>query len=230
LVDSFRSKPPEKLRVRPLIVEPARFTVIVGALLAIVGTFLPWATGFDHGGAPVSFSPFTHADGGLVVMLSIAAGVLVLSRSVAESRTRSLQASTIVVGIAALLNWLSAVQAGAPTFLAGDQVLWTHRAEPGLFIAGAGVALLAIGGSWVGVMSWRHNGALPDPLDVVVTRRSVVNGLIQAALGVAGFIVGLSAVLVAFGPYSIILMIFGALSAGGAGLKIGERISARRPR
>jgi hypothetical protein len=230
MVESFRSKRPERLRVRPLILEPARFGVIVGALLAIIGTLMPWATGVDHAGASVSFSPFTDADGGLVVVLAIAASVLVLSRSVAESRTRTLHASTIVVGVVAVLNWSSAVRAGAPAFVDGDQVLWVRQPEPGLFIAGIGVALLAIGGSRIGVVSWRDNGTLSDPLDVVVTRRMVVNGLIQTGFGVGGFIVGLSAVVVAFGPYAILFMIFGGLGAGAAGLKIGERISSRGSR
>jgi hypothetical protein len=230
MTGSLRWELPEKRQVRPLILEPPRLAIVAGAILTMIGTLTPWATGVDQARNPISFSPFTDPDGVLFVLISIAAPVFALSQSAAESRTRTLQGSTTVVGVVAVLNWLAAVRAGTPPYVAGARVLWIHQQEPGLFIAGAGVALLLIGGSWISVKAWRHNGTLNDPLDVVLTRRSLVNGLIQAGLCVAGFIVGMYASLAAFGPYAILVMTLGALGAGGAGLMLGERISSRQSR
>jgi hypothetical protein len=230
MTDKLRWELPDERRLRPLILEPARFAMVAGVVLTMIGTFTPWATGVDYARNPVSFSPITDADGVLFVMISIAAPVLALARSVAESRTRTLQASTAVVGAVAVLNWIAAVRTGPPPYVAGTQVLWMHQQEPGLFIAGAGVALLAIGGSRIGVNAWRHNGTMHDPLDVVLTRRSLVNGLLQLGFCVVGFILGLYATLAAFGPSAILVMTLGALGAGGAGLKLGQRISSGQPR
>jgi hypothetical protein len=207
MTGSLRWELPEKRRVRPLILEPSRLAMVAGGILTMIGTLTPWAIGVDQARNPISFSPFTDPDGVLFVMISIAAPLFALSQSAAESRTRTLQASTMVVGVVAVLNWLSAVRTGTPPYVAGARVLWIHQQEPGL-----------------------HNGTLNDPLDVVLTRRSLVNGLIQAGLGVAGFIVGLYASLAAFGPYAILVMTLGALGAGGAGLMLGERISSRQSR
>ena len=204
--------------------------MVAGAVLTLNGTLLPWATGLDHARNLISFSPITDADGVLFVLLSMAAPLLALSRSVADSRTRTLQASTTVVGVVAVVNWLTAVRAGPPAYVGGERVLWLDQQGPGIFVAGAGVALLLVAGSRIGVSAWRHSGTLDDPLDVVVTRGSFVNGLMQAALGVGGFIVGLYACLAAFGPFAILVMTLGALGGGGAGLMLGERISTRRSR
>ena len=230
MTGSLGSDIPAKRGVRPLILEPPRLAVIAGAILTMIGTVTPWATGIDFASHPTFFSPIIDADGVLSVMLSIAAPIFVLSQSVAESRTRTLQASTTVVGVLAVLNWVEIVRTGMPPYVGGTRVLWTHQQEPGFFLAGIGVALLAIGGSWIGVHAWRHNGTVDDPLDVVLTRRSLVNGTIQAALGIAGFIVGLYAFLAVLGPFAIFAMSLGALGGGGAGLMLGEWLSARLPR
>jgi hypothetical protein len=216
--------------VRPLLLEPFRLVMVAGAVLTMIGTLTPWASGLDHARNPTSFSPITDADGVLFVLISIAAPILALSRSVADSRTRTLQASTTVVAVVAVLNWLTAVRTGPPAYVGGERVLWIDQQAPGIVIAGAGVALLLIAGSRIGVSAWRHNGTLDDPLDVVLTRGSLINGLTQGGLGVGGFIVGLYASLAAFGPYAILVMTLGALGGGGAGLMLGERISSRRSR
>jgi hypothetical protein len=210
-----------------LLLEPARFAVFAGATLTFLGTLAPWATGTGKGSEPVSFSPITDPDGVLFVLLSIAMPVLVASRTAAESRTRTLQALPVALGLVALLNWLAALRAGTPATVDGGGVAWLHQPEPGPFIAGVGVSLLAIAGTWIGVREWQHNGTQPDPLDIVLTRRSVLNGLVQTGCAVAGFVVGLYASLAALGPRAILVMTLGGLGLAGAGMMLGERISAR---
>jgi hypothetical protein len=106
-------------------------------------------------------------------------------------------------------------------------VYWINDHEAGVFVAAIGVALMAIGGFAIAVNAWRHNGTLQDPTDVVVTRRSMIGGLVQAALGVGGFVVGLYAALAAFGGKAILVMTLGGLGAGAVGIAVGERISRR---
>jgi hypothetical protein len=55
----------------------------------------------------------------------------------------------------------------------------------------------------------------------------MIGGLLQAALGVGGFVVGLYAVLAAFGDKAILVMTLGGLGAGAVGITVGDRISRR---
>ena len=201
--------------------------MVAGAVLTFIGTLVPWATGIDQARQPVSFSPAADADGVLFVLVSMAAPVLALSRSVADSRTRTLQAATATLGAVAVLNWLTALRAGSPPMVGGVRVLWLHQPEPGLFVAAAGVGLLASAGLWISVVAWRRNGTHSDPTDVVVTSRMVLSALIQVGLAVAGGIVGLSVPLAAFGPSAILFMTLGVIAMGGIGLAIGARIQSR---
>ena len=224
---SLRGELDPRRRGRPLIFSPPRLTAVLGAAVTIIGTITPWATGVDGGGNPVAFIPLTDTAGVIFVIVSIIAPILVLSENVAESRTRTLQASTAVVGTLAVLNWLGAMRLGIPGLVGTSGEYWINEHEAGVFIAAIGVALMAIGGFAIAVNAWRHNGTLQDPTDVVVTRRSMIGGLLQAALGVGGFVVGLYAALAAFGGKAILVMTLGGLGAGAVGIAVGERISRR---
>jgi hypothetical protein len=220
-------QPPGSVASQPLIREPARLGAVLGAALTMLGMLLPWATGIDQHRNPVSFSPIVDADGVLFVWTAIAAAILVLSRNAAESRTRTLQASTGVVGITAVLDWITAARAGPPPVVAGEQVLWLNRLDSGVPVTALGAALLATCGVRIAVRAWRHNGTIADPLDVEVTPRSVAGGAIQGVCAVAGGLVGLYGPLIALGPYALVVMTLGALCGGGFGLSIGRTIANR---
>jgi hypothetical protein len=223
----LRWEPTPERRGRPLIFAPPRFTAVLGAVLTIVGTVTPWATGVDERGNAVAFIPLADTDGVLFLMVSIIVPILVLSANVAESRTRTLQVSTGIVGAVAVLSWLEALRLGIPPLVGGSGVHWINQNDVGVFIAGVGVALIAIGGFAISLNAWRHNGTMKDPADVVITGRSLAGGLIQAASAVAGFMIGLYGSLAAFGSMAILVMTLGGLGAGAVGIAVGERISSR---
>jgi hypothetical protein len=223
---SFRWDPPvDGPRGPRLIRQPLRLALVVGAGLAVIGSFLSWANGQLPGPTPVDFSPMNTADG---LLLPIVAGLsvwLALSESVAASRTRTLQAALAILGVVGLLSWLSALGSANRTVAA-----WVARGGAGeiglgIWLAAVGVALMAVPGAILSIRAWRTNGAAGDPTDVVITRRSIIRATTEMAAGVIGLVGGIVLGLDVSGPSGLALMAFGSMFGGSLGLWIGNRLA-----
>lgn len=223
---NFRWEPPTVRQRGPrLIREPVRFALVVGGVLAIVGSFVPWADGRLPGGIAVGFSPTTTPDGVILPILAAAAIGLALSEGVAESRTRTLQAALAVAGVLAVLTWISALGSASREVADWQRQHGTGTIGPGIWLAAAGVALLVVCGTILSLRAWRSNGAAGDPSDVVVTRRSVARASIEVAGGVAGLVGGIVLGLALAGSPGLALMAFGSMLGGAAGLAAGNRVA-----
>lgn len=223
---NFRWEPPADggPRLR-LIRQPLRAALVVGGALAVVGSFISWADGELPGGAAVDFSPMTSPDGVILPILAASAIGLVLSEGVAESRTRTLQAALAVLGVVAVLIWISALGSANREIAEWERQHGTGAIGAGIWLAAMGVALLATAGSLLSIRAWRANGVLGDPSDVVVTRRSVARASIEVVGGVVGLVGGIVLGLVIAGPPGLAIMALGSMLGGAAGLAAGNRMA-----
>src|SRR5205085_10789707 len=80
----------------------------LGAALTLIGSTMTWASGQGLDGRPATYIPIVASSGMLIVAATLILFGLSLSRSAAESRTRSVQASFAVAAIVCLLGWLQA--------------------------------------------------------------------------------------------------------------------------
>lgn len=223
---NFQWEPPTDDRPRlRLIRQPLRAALVVGGALAVVGSFISWADGRLPGGIAVDFSPMTSPDGVILPILAASAIGLVLSEGVAESRTRTLQAALAVLGVLAVLIWISALGSANREIAEWERQHGSAAIGAGIWLAAIGVALLATAGTLLSLRAWRANGVAADPTDVVVTRRSVVRAAIEVAGGVVGLVGGIILGLVIAGPPGLAIMAFGSMLGGAAGLAAGNRVA-----
>lgn len=224
MTDGYRWEPSaDEQRGPGLIRQPLRLALTVGGGLAVIGSFVSWADGVLPGQGAVSFSPVTSADGVILPILAVAAIVIGLSEGAAESRTRTIQAALAVIGVIAVLIWISAYGSAAREIDVWLAKRGSGAIGAGIWLAAAGVALIAVSGSILSIRAWRANGAGSDPGDVV-TRRSVVRAVVEVACGVAGLAGGIALGLAPMGPGGLALMAFGSILGGAAGLAVGNRI------
>ena len=86
--------PASEPAARPIVLrEPLRLLLVIGAVAAFVGSFIPWADGRVPGLGAVTFSPMTTADGVILPIVAALMGWIGVTEGAAESRTRTVQAS-----------------------------------------------------------------------------------------------------------------------------------------
>jgi hypothetical protein len=153
----FRDQPQDE---RPLIREPVRFAVVAGAVLTLLGTLLPWSSRILPDGGRDSVSIIAATDGTLLAILAGAVLLLALSRSVAESKTRTLQAAVGVLGVVGFLTWLGAIRADPAVVANRSGLAWTIDGNAGPIVCGIGTAIVAGAGSLLSLLAWRRNGTV----------------------------------------------------------------------
>jgi hypothetical protein len=177
-------------------------------------------------GTAVTFSPIGTADGVLIVIVTAIAVGLALSRSVAESRTRTLQVILAILGAAAVIIWLGSIGGERRMVVDGIRPRWDSTSGIGIGVAAVGVALLFVTGAILSLRAWRSNGILADPSDPAVTGQSIVRAAIEVGAGLLGFVVGLAAVLTVAGPYALAPMAFAAFFGAAIGMALGNRVGS----
>ena len=212
-----------------LVLTPARIVVGVGAAIALVAGLMPWAEGRAPdlaGFEPVFFSGTGGAgDGVVLVLVAAVVGFLTLHRTPATSRVRIVRALPVILVILAAASWINGYRA------AGNEVAaWVRRGGSGgqsigLWLAGVGIVLMAVGTVVLlpEVIRWQSEPDDPsDDLRVTLGGAArVVGGIAGTCIGAAigiGFTLGLTATpligLIALGA------VFGGLAGayGGAWL------------
>lgn len=174
-----------------LAITPARVTVGIGALAAVIAGFMPWAEGTAPGRTgfePVFFSGLGGAgDGVMLVLLAGATGFLTLHVTPATSRVRLVHVLPYILIVLASMTVINGYRAALLEIAAWERRGGQGSLALGLCLAVAGVALMAAGSLVLlpGVVRWREQST--DPSDLMhVSGRSVA----EAIGGCVGVLVG----------------------------------------
>jgi hypothetical protein len=210
-----------------MVLTPARIVVGIGAVLTVVAGFMPWAEGIApaHSGMePVFFSGLGGAGDGLVLILTSAgAGLLTVHRTPATSRVRTVRLLPAILLALAAITWLNGYRAAVAEIAAWERRGGTGSIAPGLWLALAGIALMAAGTAVLlpEVIRWRRQAG--DPVDTMkVGRRElaeVAGGIVGVVLGGWAGVVGGIALT---GPTLVGTIALGAIFGGLAGAYFGS--------
>jgi hypothetical protein len=229
-------QPTRRGRLDALLLTPARIMVGIGAALAIVAGLMPWAEGRAPGNTgfePVFFSGTGGAGDGVVLLL-VAGGVafLTLHRTPATSRVRLLRALPIVLVVFAAASWLSGYRA------AGNEIdAWVRRGgsgtlSVGLWLAAAGIVLMAVGTIALLPDVVRWHTAADDPSEAM---HVTVAGVARVVGGIAGtFVGGAVGISLAVGTTATPLMglvalgaVFGGFAGAYGGVWLAGQLTSR---
>ncbi|HEV8545709.1 MAG TPA: hypothetical protein VGQ64_05415 [Candidatus Limnocylindrales bacterium] len=151
-----------------LLREPPRALVAVGAIIAIVSSPLPWAARTEIAGDVSKTGWQGTADGFLIAVVAVLLAVLAFNRSAVASRMRIIRRLPAILGVTAVILWLSGLRA-----MDGAIAIWRQQGydgayQPMLFVCLVGALMLAAGGIWLGTRRDPRpvRGAVPG-VDVV---------------------------------------------------------------
>jgi hypothetical protein len=212
--DDDLTKPPSRWTI---LRSPIRLTFAIGALIMLAGALLPWAEGMI-GFLPKQFGGFEGAGDGLILAgLSIVALLFARSPDFLFAVDGARRWAPMILGLACVGLWLLGFQAAQMT-IAGWVDDGGHGSMViGYWIAGIGVVIVAIVGSYASLRY--HEGQTSDPLGFVRTpRRTDAGPLLTWIGGIIGLFGGAIAALSIFPPISASApMVF----MGGAGMILG---------
>jgi hypothetical protein len=188
----MRWEPTQQRRLLPaFVLDPARIVVGIGAALAIIAGLMPWAQGTIPGRGgfeDVFFSGLGGAgDGVVLILLSCAIAFLVLHHTPALSRVRLVHLASYLLVVFAGFTVINGYRAALLEIEAWERRGGTGEIALGLWLAAAGVAVMAIGLAILlpAIIRWtRHSD---DPADLMTISR---RGLAEAIAGMVGILVG----------------------------------------
>ncbi len=222
----MRWEPTRGHRFASLLLTPARIVVGIGAAAAVVAGLMPWAEGAAPGQLgvePVFFSGLAGAgDGLMLILVSLGAGVLTLHRTAATSRIRTVRIAPAMLVLLAAATWVNGQRAALEEIGAWERRGGSGGIAPGLWMAGAGILLMAAGTAWLlpPVLRWRHRAE--DPADLVtVTRRQVAEVMAGIAGTLLGGTAGVGLALELTGPTVVGTIALGAVFGGVIGAYVG---------
>jgi hypothetical protein len=213
---------------RGLIREPARAVTVLAAVLIVVGSLLPWASGVDQTGSAVSFRATEgQGDGVWMLVFGLALIVLTLSRGAAESRSRTVQLAPMLIAVCAALIWITADRTSHEVVDQWIRDGGTGSQTPMGSTVAAAILLAAAGSAWLELRRSPEIRAQTGDLrkELGLTWRNVAETLgavIGAGIGMA---LGLAA-----GVYLTNSAIWGIgilIVTGIAGLGIGSFLGLR---
>jgi len=223
----MRWEPTKAKRFSSLLLTPARVAVGVGSAIAMVAGLLPWAEGVapaHRGFEPVFFSGLGGAgDGVMLILVALGAGALTLHRTPATSRVRTVRLMPAILVFLAAMTWLSGYRAALREIGAWEVRGGTGQLAPGLWLAGAGILVMAAGTLWLlpDVIRWQRRSDDPAELVKVGPRliAEVVAGVGGTLLGGAA---GIALALSLTGPTLVGTIALGAVFGGLAGAYAGS--------
>jgi hypothetical protein len=174
-----------------MLLTPARATVGIGALMTFVAGFMPWAEGRAPGFAgieDISFSGLAgQGDGVVLILLSVAIGLLTVHRTPATSRVRTIRLLPAIFVVLAALTWFNGLRSSYLEIAAWERRGGEGSISIGLWLAGLGIALMIVGTLVLlpEVLRWKRRA--DDPVDL---GRPGVRDIAELIGGIAGILVG----------------------------------------
>lgn len=208
--------------------DPPRALIVVGGLLAIVASPLPWLTRIGNPPAETRTGWSGTADGFLLAVVAIVLIALALSRGAGSSRSRGLRLMPAGLGaLAAVLGF------GSLRALENQVDLWerggaTGVYEPWVFVAVAGAGIVAAGGVWLGIRQSLQPMGPRDPTDTFRITRAGVASVALGGLGVLVGSVGAALVVLNSGLNDVAMsmpLLFGILIGSLFGGYVGDRVA-----
>lgn len=179
-------KPRPRRSIRETFRDPVRAALIVGLVLLLIGSALPWMrVWLPHDGF-FEVSGFERAgDAGLLLELGAVALVLTWSQSAWRSRITVIVAGPLILGLVCVL--LLRVANGDANIYLGSLKLQGGRGSilPAFWVANIGAVVASIAGA---VRLWRTRARLS--FNIGLTRQAVAGAVGGVGGAVAGFIAG----------------------------------------
>ena len=201
-------------RFSSLVLTPARVAVGIRALMTGVASLMPWAEGTIPGRTgfePAFYSGLGGAgDGILLILLASGTAFFTLHETPALSRVRLVHLVPYLLTLFAAFTVISGYRAANLEIAAWERKGGSGSIATGLWIAAAGVVVMAIGLAALlpGILRWtRHSD---DPADLMAVSR---RGVAEVIAGFVGILVG-GAIGIAFAASVSAVPIMGLISLG----------------
>jgi hypothetical protein len=202
---------------RSILRDPIRLALAVGSVIMAIGALAPWAQGMI-GLLPVSFGGLDGAADGLIMFtLAIALALIARNPGFLEAADEGRRWAPMLIGLACVCLWLLGRQAAEMEIGRWENDDGSGSLQPGYWVAGVGVAIVAIAGS---IASLRHHeGESGGRLSLVrKPRRSDLVPLATTLGAIVGMVAGAAFALALFPPVTVgAPMVF----FGGIGVVLG---------
>jgi hypothetical protein len=201
-----------------LLHSPLRITMGIGALIMIVGSFLPWAEG-HLGFLHVQFGGFDRASDGLILAVMGVVVLLVFVRSTdfLDSPDGARRWAPLIVGLVCVGLWLVGLQQSLITIESWRRDYGDGAIVAGWWVTGIGALIVGVTGTFA---TLRHHDGQPSNRSVIVRkpRRSDAGPILTWLGAIGGMILGAALALEIFPAISVSApMVF----MGGTGMILG---------
>jgi hypothetical protein len=197
---------------------PLRITMGIGALIMMVGCFMPWAQG-HLGFLGVQFGGFDRASDGLIL---VALGIVILaifvrSADFLDAPDGARRWAPLIVGVVCAGLWLVALQQSLITIESWRREYGDGSVVAGWWVTGVGAVIVAITGAYATLR--HHEGPAGERAAILrMPRRSDAGTILAWVGGIAGLVLGAGAALEIFPAISASApMVF----LGGFGMIVG---------
>lgn len=211
---------------RPFYRDPLRLGLAIGAVIMMIGGFLPWAEG-HVGYLPMRFGGLDGASDGLIMAtLGLVLLLMVRSADFLSAPDGGRRWAPMVIGLVCVGIWLLGRQRAELSIATWEDDAGGGSIVAGWWFAGLGVLLVAILGSYVSLR--HHEGETSSPTALLrLPRRSDLVTLGATVGAVVGAVVGIAAALAIFSPTTVgaplAFFFAGGFIAGAyAGRRLGQ--------
>ncbi|HWH36536.1 MAG TPA: hypothetical protein VNT28_01990 [Candidatus Limnocylindrales bacterium] len=213
----------------PLWRDPARLALVGSALLFIIGSLIPWATGTDGAGRDVAYHA-TAATGEGVVIIGAALLLVFLAhnRLMWETSSRLLQLLPLVVALLAAALWLSIENYAGQHMVdweqlrGGDAALTVARY---LYLAGIGLIVFSV--AWLERQRPDDVRRHTRPLlaEIGVNRWSAISVVLTVLFGAAGASLAILSIIFVSGLEGLLPAVFLGIFGLFGGIAMGARLA-----
>jgi hypothetical protein len=214
---------------RPILRSPLRLALAIGAVIMAVGAMLPWAEGLV-GFLPVRFGGLDGAADGLILAtMGLILMLIARSSDFLDANDGARRWAPMLIGFACVALWLLGRQSALQAIAGWENDDGHGSIVVGYWIAGVGVALVTVVGTFATLRY--HEGQTTDPTALLRMPRRTDAGPLGTAIGAIGGAVGGGVLAVSLVPPSavsaplVFLAGIGLVAGGYVGRAVGNRLA-----